>query len=414
MGNSSGKVSPYTPGLIFEKKDDTLTAQRSVYNLHSRLESKMAEHPEHFRDLSSIRDTLALFLFRYNLLDATEIVLENEAHLIEAAFGRIKIFGGTARTVLDEPFVLKATKAYFQERDPLLLAAAERAMLHSTNASVHGNMWETCMPPVFIETFKTRPLSSWPLLTNNTLPDSLTGDVTIVGYSEQESKLAISHKSITTHDFMKAHVEDDSKRGDQAVPPFYFPAPHVSGPDIVFYISINGSEYPVFVQLKLRQVLEGSDVEKALATVSSDIIQGKMDKEHETLIKELAQEHKKTIRKQKSTKSTGSAQPQQPPKLQDYCPTGVYISMVITYPAEVVKFQIVRPDPEPELEGLQRVSINIDDNNFPQIFPDRHVKFLDRLKQHKRPATEEQSVKPTKKSKVVMTRSVTDPLPQDY
>ncbi|KAG0367631.1 hypothetical protein BGX24_003146 [Mortierella sp. AD032] len=159
------------------------------------------------------------------------------------------------------------------------------------------------------------------------------------------------------------------------IPPFYFPAPHISGPDIVFYININGNVYPVFVQLKLRHVLEGSDVEKALATVSSNIIQGKMDKEHKKL----------------------------PPRLQDYCPTGVYVSMVITYPAEVVKFQVVRPDPEPELEGLKQVSINIDDNNFSKIFPERHVKYLDRLKQHKRSATEEPTAKASKKSKVVMT-----------
>ncbi|KAF8924492.1 hypothetical protein BGZ47_003981, partial [Haplosporangium gracile] len=100
-----------------------------------RLESKMIEHPDLFKNLTSIRNTLALFLFRYNLLDATEIVLENEAHLIEAAFGRIKLFGGVARTVLDEPFVLKAVKAFFHESDPLLLADAERALLYSTNAS---------------------------------------------------------------------------------------------------------------------------------------------------------------------------------------------------------------------------------------------------------------------------------------
>ena len=105
------------------------------------------------------------------------------------------------------------------------------------------------MPPVLVETFKDRPLSTWPLLTSRTLPDSLAGDVTIVGYSEQESKLAISHRNITTHDFMKAHVENGSKREDQDVPPFYFPAPHVSGPDIVFYVKINGNIYPVFVQV---------------------------------------------------------------------------------------------------------------------------------------------------------------------
>ncbi|KAG0338494.1 hypothetical protein BG005_003700, partial [Podila minutissima] len=69
-----------------------------------RLESKIADHPELFTSCSSLRETLGLFLYRYCLLDATEIVLENEIQLVEAAFGRIKIFGGTARTVLDEPF----------------------------------------------------------------------------------------------------------------------------------------------------------------------------------------------------------------------------------------------------------------------------------------------------------------------
>ncbi|KAF9403901.1 hypothetical protein BGZ94_004467, partial [Podila epigama] len=370
-----------------------------------RLESKMIEHPDLFKSLSSIRNTLALFLFRHNLLDATEIVLENEAHLIEAAFGRIKLFRGVARTVLDEPFVLKAVKAFFRECDPLLLADAERAVLHSTNASVHGRMWETCMPPVFIETFKSRPLSSWPLLANSTVPESLTGDVTIVGYTDQESKLVISHRNITTHAFMEAHVKNGSKRDDQDIPPFYFPAPHISGPDIIFYIKIQGNIIPVFVQLKLRQVLEGSDVEKALATVSSNTIQGKMDKEHEQRVKIPAQKRTKAKREVSPNHLTCTQQPQQPPRLQDFCPTGVYISMVIAYPAEVVKFQVVRPDPEPELEGLERVSINIDDNNFPQIFPERHVKFLDRLKQHKRSASDEQTANPPKKSKIAMTRS---------
>lgn len=62
--------------------------------------------------MSSIIDTLELFLFRCNLLDAMEIMLENEAYFVEAAFGRIKLFGGAARTVIDEPFVLEAVKFF--------------------------------------------------------------------------------------------------------------------------------------------------------------------------------------------------------------------------------------------------------------------------------------------------------------
>ncbi|KAG0286517.1 hypothetical protein BGZ96_009379 [Linnemannia gamsii] len=135
---------------------------------------------------------------------------------------------------------------------------------------------------------------------------------------------------------MEAHVKNGSKREGQGIPPFYFPAPHISGPDIVFHVKINGSLYPVFIQLKLRQVLEGSDVEKALATINSNTIQGKMDKEHEKLVKDIAQEHKQANRELESSSRTGSTQPQQPPRLQDYCSTGVYVSMVITYPADAV------------------------------------------------------------------------------
>lgn len=215
---------------------------------------------------------------------------------------------------------------------------------------------------------------------------------------------------------MKAHVENGSKRGEQDIPPFYFPARHVSSPNIVFYIKINESVYPAFVQLKLRQVLEGSDIEKALATVSSHTVQEKMRKEHEKTEEEqekMQKEQKNQQKKHKGSTSGDKCNQLQPPCLQDYCPTGVYIRMVITYPTEVIKFQIVCPDPEPELDDLQHVSINIDDNNFPQIFPKQHVQFLSRLKQHKQPAADEPTAKLTKKSRLTLARSATDPLPRD-
>ncbi|KAG0268691.1 hypothetical protein BGZ95_002346 [Linnemannia exigua] len=219
------------------------------------------------------------------------------------------------------------------------------------------------MPLVFVETFKSLPLSSWPLLTNTSLPSQLTGDVTIVGYNDRQPKLAISHQNITTQPFMKAHVENNSKLGDQ--------------------------------------ILKKSDVEKALGTISSHAVQKKMDKEQEKIEEKQKKIEKEQMKRQeqgqqKSTTSVPSDQ-HQPPQLQDYCPSGKYISMVITHPAEVVNFQVVRPDPEPELEGLQRVSIGIDDNNFPKIFPRRHVDFLDKPKGHKRRSEDQQSQKSKKK-----------------
>ncbi|KAI7816628.1 hypothetical protein BC939DRAFT_468440 [Gamsiella multidivaricata] len=176
------------------------------------------------------------------------------------------------------------------------------------------------IPPVFVETFRSRPLSSWPLLTKNSLPEQLVGDVTIVGYDEQQPKLAISHRNITTQNFMKAHVEHNSKQGDQDIPPFYFPAPHVSGPDVIFFVKINGSMYPCFVQLKFD-----NDVEKAPGTVSSHAIQEKMEKEQKMQQKQRQDEPATSVQSDQ----------QQLPQLQDYCPTGTYISMI--------HFHLIRP-----------------------------------------------------------------------
>ncbi|KFH62064.1 hypothetical protein MVEG_12218 [Podila verticillata NRRL 6337] len=108
-------------------------------------------------------------------------------------------------------------------------------------------MWEKPMPHVFVETLKSRPLSSWPLLTNTSSSGPARGGCDNIGYDEQQPKLAASHRNLTTRQFMKAHIENGSKQSDQDISPFYFPAPYVSGPNIVFYVKINGNVYPVFV-----------------------------------------------------------------------------------------------------------------------------------------------------------------------
>ncbi|KAI8606414.1 hypothetical protein EDD21DRAFT_349130 [Dissophora ornata] len=99
--------------------------------------------------------------FRNRLLNASETVLENDVQLVEAAFGRIKVFGGAARTVVDEPFALKATNMMM-------------------------------MPLVFVETFKSRSLSSWPLLTKNALPEQLI-DIVFHGGKAESNKIIEKH-----------------------------------------------------------------------------------------------------------------------------------------------------------------------------------------------------------------------------
>ncbi|KAF9343469.1 hypothetical protein BGX26_005674, partial [Mortierella sp. AD094] len=101
-------------------------------------------------------------------------------------------------------------------------------------------------------------------------------------------------------------------------------------------------------------------------------------------------------------KKQSSATQQQLSKLQDYCPTEIYICMVISYPAEAVSFQVMHPDPDPEIEGVRRVAISVDNNNFARIFPHDHVRFLNKLKNFKRRADDEQNK--NKKPKVNIQR----------
>lgn len=120
----------------------------------------------------------------------------------------------------------------------------------------------------------------------------------------------------------------------------------------------SGCLRPMF---KLRQVLEGSDVKKCL---------------------QLSAAMPSMRKRKRSNKNSGNRIRQFPVRqaataAMQNCATGTYVSMVITYPAEVVNPQVVWPDPAPELEGLQRVSISISDNSFPKIFSLRHVEFLD-------------------------------------
>ncbi|KAF9309124.1 hypothetical protein BG003_010197 [Podila horticola] len=151
-------------------------------------------------------------------------------------------------------------------------------------------------------------------------------------------------------DFMDAHVNNGSMCEGRAVPPFFFPKAKPFGPDIVFYIQVKDKQFPVFVQLKLHQILTTSDVKAALKTVS-----------------------------------------------------------IIAYPATVVdklpprlnyEYKL-RPRSESKQQPLTHVKVIIDKNNIGEIFSRNHVDFLDGIKgPMKRQAEvmqEAENIKKTKK-----------------
>ncbi|KAK3812091.1 MAG: hypothetical protein J3Q66DRAFT_390536 [Benniella sp.] len=341
-----------------------------------RLENKYRDNLSILKELQTVEEVLGLLLFQRHMFGADRLVFEEAVpELVERAFGRIKIIDGTARTVLDEPFVLKAAENFFRIRDPDFVKTMKSWVQQSDRAQAHGYAWELMMMSVLIEVFKTRAFSDWPqelLITSQCA--KLADKAEIVGLDEQRLQRGISHEHISMEDFMEAHAKNKSLRQGQPVPPFFFPKAKPSGPDIVFYIRVKGNLFPVFVQLKLRQVLTTKGAKSALKTVSAPMIEAHVE------------------------------------DFDHFCPTDkTYISMIIAYPATVAAKLPPRPDfaynlrarPDPKPERLKQVKVIIDKSNINKIFPQSHIDFLDGIKgPMKRQAEDTQEAEDPKKTRL--------------
>ncbi|KAK3804818.1 MAG: hypothetical protein J3Q66DRAFT_408006 [Benniella sp.] len=156
---------------------------------------------------------------------------------------------------------------------------------------------------------------------------ALVRKVEIVGWRDPGLEQGTTHAMMSMEEFMDAHVNHESTRNNTPVAPFFFPKSKPSGPDMVFFIRIDGARLvPVFVQMKLHQG-SSSFSEKgwnhALSTVSA-------------------------------------------PKIEDLAKT--FRNMIVAYPTKwtdnLPSFSELPMDPS----GVQQVVIN------------DHVEFIDRLK----------------------------------
>ncbi|KAF9176639.1 hypothetical protein BGZ51_000167, partial [Haplosporangium sp. Z 767] len=293
---------------------DQRTEQGNLIYEIIRLENKYRQNLPVFQELRTVEEVLGLLLFQRYMFGSDTLVLQHAVpELVERAFGRIKIIDGSARTVLDEPFVLKATENYLRMRDSGFMKTMEWWMRQMNNPSAQGFAWEYMMMDVFVEAFKTRAFSDWshePSIPS--MCTKLEGKAEIVGLDNSTFQRGITHRDIEMEVFMNAHVNQKSTHGGKAVPPFYFPKAKPSGPDIVFYIRVDNNLFPVFVQLKLRPVLSDNDAKDALQTISEQNVLGHVE------------------------------------NLVDFCPTDkTYISMIIAYPGRVIASRKKRPDPPP-------------------------------------------------------------------
>ncbi|KAG0271600.1 hypothetical protein BGZ97_011204, partial [Linnemannia gamsii] len=92
--------------------------QGNLCNEIVRLENKHRENLSIFKEPRTVEEVLGLLFFQRYIFGAYRLVLQEAVpELVEHALGRIKIVDGVTRTVLDEPFVLKAVENYFKMRD---------------------------------------------------------------------------------------------------------------------------------------------------------------------------------------------------------------------------------------------------------------------------------------------------------
>ncbi|KAK3835433.1 MAG: hypothetical protein JOS17DRAFT_846231 [Linnemannia elongata] len=294
-----------------------------------RLENRYRKNLSISKAFRTVVDVLRLLLFQRYMFGANKLVLQGAVpELMNRALSRIKIVDVVARTVLDEPFVLKAAEEFFTMRDTGFMETMEWWIKQSDRAQAHGYAWEVMMMSILTEDFKTRAFSDWPH--NPSIPshcEKLAVNAKIVGLNEQESQRRISYEHISMENFMDAHVSNDSMHDGRTIPPFFFPKATPSGPDIVFYI----------------QILYEKDAQWALKTVSAESVE------------------------------------QKAADLGKYCPTDkTCISMVIAYPAKMVTKLVPRSDPY--FDGLKQVVIKVDEMSFGTIFPQRPVEFLNGIK----------------------------------
>ncbi|KAF9113340.1 hypothetical protein BGX30_006972, partial [Mortierella sp. GBA39] len=147
----------------------------------------------------------------------------------------------------------------------------------------------------------------------------------------------MTHTVMSMEEFMDSHVNHGSTRNNMPVAPFFFPKSNPSGPDLVFFIQIDGKRVvPVFVQMKLHQgssTFSEKDWKNAPSTVWAPKI--------ESLAKNF----------------------------RDYCPDEVYISVIVAYPTgRTCKLPALSELPV-DTSGVRQVIINVGDDNFGDIFP---------------------------------------------
>ncbi|KAG0045171.1 hypothetical protein BGZ83_009586 [Gryganskiella cystojenkinii] len=338
--------------------------------------------PMESQDREVVEIHLALLKVQHCLFGVDRLFLVGAVpELMEKSLGRIiKTLAGKTVTVINEPLILKIAIAYFSQGNAhfnnVVQEWVKLADEEHGETGECGSAWQLMMMSVLAETFRSHALSDWPHAPSiSSMSTKLEGHAEIVGLNnENELEGGTSCEHMSIKEFMNAHANNNSVRQGQPVPAFFFPEAKPSGPDMVFYIRVKESLVPVFLQLKLRQIM----VEEGIPDSSSNSVS-----DQET---NAVQEEEEEEEEEEDTN-----------EFYLYCPAKVCISMILEYPSNLITMMPPRPDldlrtlairgshlqqqqNDDVISGMEQVVIKVDDQNFAEIFPEHHVEFLDSIR----------------------------------
>jgi len=352
---------------------------------------KVARDPTKYADAVELKHVLKQTVVHRASLGLPWSSRGEEPILVESAFGRLRIAadkaaaGKTISTIIDEPFVFQAAYNFIQNEDEGFYTNFRKQYEDLLDPQCEKTIFEQHEPWDLILAFHKKQLKQelfsipmaavhWPTTEPKapipqfepvTFPRRLfKHPATIIGWEGYEWG-ARYKETLTMGDFLEAHYNHGSRRGNSTVPPFYYPESSKSGPDIVFVLRIDDQLYPVFVQTKCLADIHPGDVEEARLTV------------HETRLKAHL------------------------PNLATYCPGGKYLSLIYVHPTIT---KMPREgwdgddlwDSEPEIgtdhshvfeDGdmpLMQLLMVIDGSNMRDFVPEGVVDLLDSVKGVKR------------------------------
>ncbi|KAL1917099.1 uncharacterized protein VTP21DRAFT_5297 [Calcarisporiella thermophila] len=281
------------------------------------------------------------------------IPVKAESHVISNLYSGFAAF-------IDEPLVVLAAIYFFRDRHKMIDSVFQTMTIFKSDPAMIGKLWERCIPEemerIFDGTRKLSQLALFQGIEGLNMPLFYESAIVVTPTRPRFTnvKLLLSTPEYNLGNYLQ---DDASTR-----PPFFAPD-NLAGPDLVFFVKIQGASgeihIPVLVQVKLRNYVESI----SLRTTDPNLLYRNRDG---NLINRERTAPLLTILKQ-------------------HCQHGV-IRILVAYPAKFPGSPMIINSHNYDLRGNesciwpQLIGI-IDSRNITELFSERHVSYLNFLKE---------------------------------